>query len=138
MEGLIILYGLFVKHAIADLAKVQLIMELVVERDESYDHGQGLLYLGVLNSLIPPSLGGKPDVARGYFDRAIKVTEGKNLYIKVMYAQQYARMMFDQELHDELLQSVIESNPEVENLWLQNVYAQKQAAVLLAESVEYF
>lgn len=125
-------------NAIADLAKVQFIMERIVELDESYDHGQGLLYLGVLNSLIPPSLGGKPEVARGYFERAIAVTQGKNLYVKVMYAQQYARMMFDQELHDDLLKSVIESNAEVEDLWLQNVYAQKQAAVLLAESVEYF
>lgn len=125
-------------NAIADLAKVQLIMERIVEIDETYDHGQGLLYLGVLNSLIPPSLGGKPEIARGYFERAINITQGKNLYIKVMYAQQYARMMFDQELHDELLRSVIATNPEVEDLWLQNVYAQKQAALLLAESVEYF
>lgn len=125
-------------NAIADLAKVQFIMEKVVSFEATYDNGQALLYLGVLNSLIPPSLGGKPDVAKDYFERAIEATNGQNLYVKVMYAKQYARMMFDQELHDALLNSVLDANPEVQDLWLQNVYAQKQAAILLADGAEYF
>lgn len=125
-------------NAVADLARVQFIMEKIVIFEAGYDNGQALLYLGVLNSLIPPSLGGKPEVARAYFEQAIEVSNGTNLYIKVMYAKQYARMMFDQELHDGLLNSVLESDPEVENLWLQNVYAQKQAATLLETSAEYF
>lgn len=125
-------------NAIADLAKVQLIMEHVAAFDPSYDNGQTLLYLGVLNTLIPPSLGGKPDVARAYFEQAIAVSEGKNLLIQVFFARHYARLVFDQDLHDTLLQSVIAADPEVPGLWLQNVYSQKLAAKLLAESVDYF
>lgn len=125
-------------NAIADLAKVQRIMEKVAASDPSYDNGQALLYLGVLNTLIPPSLGGKPDVARAYFEQALQVSEGKNLLIPVMFARHYSRLVFDQELHDSLLQGVIAADPEVPGLWLQNVYSQKLARELLASGHLYF
>jgi hypothetical protein len=125
-------------NAIADLAKVQFIMEHVAAYDATYDNGQALLYLGVLNTLIPPSLGGKPEVARAYFEQAVAVSDGKNLLISVFFARHYARLVFDQELHDHLLQTVIDADPEVPGLWLQNVYAQKLAHQLLADSVDYF
>ncbi len=125
-------------NAIADLAKVQTIMEKVAAVDPTYDNGQVLLYLGVLNTLIPPSLGGKPEVAHAYFTQAMDVTEGRNLLIPVMFARHYARLVFDQALHDSLLQSVIDADPETPGLWLQNVYAQKLARELLASSVDYF
>lgn len=125
-------------NAIADLAKVQRIMEQVVELDEGHETGQALLYLGVLNSLIPPSLGGKPDIAEGYFERALEVSDGQNLMVHVMYAQQYARLMFDQELHDRLLNEAMAADPHVHGLTLQNVFAQQEAERLLADSNDYF
>jgi len=36
-------------------------MERVVELDETYEHGSAHLYLGVMTTLLPPALGGKPE-----------------------------------------------------------------------------
>ena len=44
---------------------------------------------------------------RQCFERAIEISEGKTLMAKVIYARQYARLVFDQELHDRLLQEVL-------------------------------
>jgi len=125
-------------NAIAELAKVQKIIEQVVAIEPEYESGQALLYLGVLNSLVPASLGGKPEVAKDYFEQAITASDHRNLIVKVFYAKQYARLIFDQPLHDRLLQEVLDADPKEEGLTLQNVFAQEQAAVLLAESADYF
>jgi hypothetical protein len=124
--------------AIADVPKIKATMEKVVSLNPTYDNGGAHLYLGVLNSLIPPSMGGKPDKAREHFENAIELSEGHNLMAKTLYAQYYARMMFDQELHDRLLTEVMQADPVYDQLTLINVIAQEQAAQLLAESKDIF
>jgi hypothetical protein len=57
---------------------------------------------------------------------------------KVLYAQQYARLLFEQELHDRLLTEVLQANAKAEGLTLMNQFAKQQAEILLAESAEYF
>ena len=47
-------------NAIADLPKVKATMHRVIELDEQHDRGGAHLYLGVMETLIPPALGGKP------------------------------------------------------------------------------
>jgi tetratricopeptide (TPR) repeat protein len=124
--------------AIADVPKIKATMEKVVSLNPTYDNGGAHLYLGVLNSLIPPSMGGKPEEAKAHFESAIELSEGHNLMAKTLFAQYYARMMFDQELHDRLLGEVLESDPEYPGLTLINVLAKEQAEQLLAESKEIF
>ena len=124
--------------AIAELPKVNRIMERIVEVDETWQQGSAHLYLGVLKSLIPPGLGGKPELARQHFERAIELSEGKNLMIKVFYAEKYARLVFNQDLHDQLLNEVIQSDTYHIDLTLMNTLAQKKARVLLDSSADYF
>lgn len=124
--------------AVADLARVQALLEKVVELDEGYELGQANLYLAVLHNLLPAALGGHPEVAQTYFEKAIELSEGKNLYAKVLYAQHYARMAFDQELHDTLLTEVLEAEALAPGLTLQNTFAQQEAKRLLSESADYF
>ena len=124
-------------NSIAHLARVELMMKKVVYLDESYENGMPLVYLGALNSILPPALGGKPEVAQDYFERAIKVNSS-NLIAKVMYAQNYARLVFDQELHDRLLNEVLEADSEYHGLTLQNEYAKNEATKLLLSSPDYF
>ena len=57
---------------------------------------------------------------------------------KVLLAKEYARMVFDRELHDRLLQEVVNADPNVSGRVLLNSMAQAQARILLAESDEYF
>jgi hypothetical protein len=57
---------------------------------------------------------------------------------KTLYAQYYARLVFDQELHDRLLNEVIGAPPEAPKLTLTNVLAQERAKALLASGKDYF
>ncbi len=125
-------------NAIAEVPKLEAIMEHIANLDPSYDHGSTFIYLGVLASQIPPAMGGKPETARAHFERAIDLSEGKNLIAKVMFAKQYARLIFDQSLHDKLLKEVIEAEPKQGDLTLSNVLAQQEARELLAESADFF
>jgi hypothetical protein len=95
-------------------------------------------YLGILNSLRPPALGGRPDVAKAHFERSIELSAGLDLSTKVEYARRYARMMFDQELHDRLLEEVIAAPTQAPGRTLFNVLAKRDAAELLETSTEYF
>ncbi len=125
-------------NAIAQLGKVQALMEWVEGYDEAYDNATVQVYLGVLNTQVPPSLGGKPEVGREHFEKAIALTDGHHLMAKVLFAKQYARLMFEQELHDSLLNEVLAAEPEYEGLTLINGLAQRQAEILLEESSDYF
>ena len=125
-------------NAIAQVSKVKNLMEWVESYDEGYDNATVQVYLGVLTTQLPPSVGGKPEIGKAHFEKAIELSDGKHLMAKVLYAKQYARLMFEQELHDELLQQVIDADPYAEGLTLINRLAQRQANRLLAESADYF
>jgi uncharacterized protein YceK len=124
--------------AIANLAKVKAVMERVVELDESYNHGEGHLYLGVFATLLPPALGGKPEEGRVHFERAIALSAGRDLMAKVEYARRYARITYDRPLHDRLLQEVLDADAVATGLTLSNVLAKRQARELLASADKYF
>ncbi len=125
-------------NAIADLPKVQALMERVVALDEAYEAGGAHLYLGVLYTLRPASLGGRPEVGRGHFERAIELSEGRNLTAKVLFASQYARLVFDRALHDRLLQETLEADARARGFTLSNTLAQERARELLAGADDYF
>ena len=124
--------------AIAQLGRVKPMMRRVAELDADYDNGGAYMYLGVFETLVPPGLGGKPELGREYFERAIEISEGSHLMAKVLFAEQYARMLFERELHDELLQGVIAADARVPGLTLINRIAQEQARELLGSADEYF
>ena len=124
--------------AVADLPKIEAMLNRVVELKDDFEHGQAHLYLGILHAQRPPALGGKPELAKRHFKRALKYSNGLNLMVKVEYARRYARMMFDQELHDRLLGEVLNADAVATGFTLSNVLAQRQARELLQSSADYF
>jgi hypothetical protein len=124
--------------AVADKARVDALIRRVVELDPSYRDGRPYLYLGVLESLLPAALGGRPEQGRRHFERAIELSGGRDLMAKVLLAGEYARLAFDRELHDRLCREVLEASPEAPGLTLSNALAQERARRLLATSGEYF
>jgi hypothetical protein len=124
--------------AIAEIPKIEALMKRVVELDPLYDDGGPHLYLGVLLTQRPASLGGKPELAREHFERAVDLSGGHNLMAKVLYARQYARLVFDRPLHDRLLKEVVSADPAAPGMTLSNTLAQEQALLLQADADEYF
>ena len=125
-------------NALATLPKVKAVMAHVAGVDESYNYGEADLYLGVIDTLLPPALGGKPEEGRAWFERALALSGGRDLMVKVEYAQHYARITYNRELHDKLLKEVLAADPDVPGLTLRNVLAQRQARELLASADSYF
>jgi hypothetical protein len=124
-------------NAVAALPKAELMLQRVVDLEPAFERGRAQLYLGGLQSLRPAALGGKPEQAKAHFERAIHYSEGKDLIAKVEYARRYARLVYDQALHDRLLNEVLQADPvQPGGLTLSNVIAQREAKILLQD--EYF
>jgi hypothetical protein len=124
--------------ATIQLPKVAALMTRVIELDETHSHGNAHLYMGVLSTQLPPEYGGKPEVGRQHFERANELSNGHNLMVNTLFAKYYARLVFDKELHDRLLNEVLASDIEAPGLTLSNALAQKDAQLLLEESNEFF
>jgi hypothetical protein len=124
--------------AIAALPKAQALLERVVELDPAYQDGMPHVYLGVLHSLRPAAVGGQPERGRAAFERAEQLSGGRNLMAKTLYAEFYARLLFDRELHDRLLDDVLKAEPRAPGFTLSNTLAQQRAAELRALADDYF
>lgn len=125
-------------NAIAAIPKARRVIERAVELDPDHRLGQGQLYLGVMNSLLPPAYGGKPEIAKQHFEDALARSGGRNQMVRVLYARHYARLVFDQALHDRLVAEALAADPKVPGMTLMNTLAQQQALALQANSREYF
>jgi hypothetical protein len=124
--------------AIAKLPYSEALFERYLEINDGSDDGTVYTYLGILNTLIPPALGGDPEKGRADFERAIELSGGRDLSAKVEFANGYARLLYERELHDRLLNEVLAADPNVPGATLLNVLAQRQAQELLASADDYF
>lgn len=125
-------------NAVADLPRVEAIMQRVLALDETYQGGAAHLYMAVIATSIPPALGGRPELGTRHFEKAIALSEGHNLMAKVYYAKTIARPAYDRELHDRLLNEVTAADPHWPGWTLSNSLAQQEAASLLQSADEYF
>jgi tetratricopeptide (TPR) repeat protein len=124
--------------ALADLPKLEAAFDRVIEIAPEIDHGFAHVYKGVLQSQRPAALGGEPDQAREHFERAVAISDGRNLMAKVLFAEHYARLVYDRELHDRLITEVIEADPAAGDLTLSNRLAQERAQELRASADSFF
>ncbi|HEX9879216.1 MAG TPA: TRAP transporter TatT component family protein [Candidatus Binatia bacterium] len=125
-------------NAVADLPKVEAAMERVVELDDEFEGGRAYVYLGILDTLRPAALGGKPAQGRAHFERAIQISSGRDLMAKVMLAKYYARLVFDRDLHDRVLESVLAARTDEPGYTLSNALAKEEARRLLETAADYF
>ena len=125
-------------NSLAELPQVEALFEHYMDISGYSVNVSVYSFMGTLLTLMPPALGGKPERAREYFEKAIATTDGKDLSAKVEYARRYAKMLYERELHDQLLNEVMAADPYQDGYTLSNVLAKEQAAVLLAEADDYF
>lgn len=125
-------------NRIADLPRIETLLNRVNALAPTHDHGNVLAYLGVLDCLRPESLGGKPARGQERLQAADAVDAGRNLLPRVLNAEYCARLLFDQEAHDRMLAEVLAADANVPGLTLSNTIAKRRAAELVESGKDYF
>jgi hypothetical protein len=125
-------------NSLAELPQIEALFNHYMDISGDEVNGAVYTYMGILLTLRPPALGGEPERAREYFEKAIAITDGRDLSAKVEFARGYARLLYERELHDRLLNEVMAADPAHDGFTLSNVLAKEQAAALLAEADDYF
>lgn len=126
-------------QALADLPKVEAMMQFVVEKDAAYFYGGAHFFLGTLYASRPKILGGNPDVAKQHFDECLKINGEKFLMTYVYMARSYAVQMQDEQLFEQCLTKVDTTSLDVlPQARLSNAIAKKKARLLREKMNELF
>ncbi len=126
-------------NAVADLAKVRLLTERMLEIDDDFYYGSPHLAMGVIHTILPPAMGGNHKAGRAEFEKAIEISRGQYLLVHVVYAKQYARFALDRPLYEQLLNHVLNMPVDIiPELTLQNALAKQQAREMLDNVDDYF
>jgi TRAP transporter T-component len=126
-------------EAVAELPKVEAMMQRVLVLDEAFYYGGPHLFMGIWFASRPKIAGGDLKKAQTHFLKAIELGQGKFLMAYVYYASTYARQALDKDLFTSLLQGVLKSPADdPPELTLLNTVAKKKAHDLLGRTQEYF
>lgn len=125
-------------NTLAELPQAEALLNHYLDISGDTANPAAYTYIGVILTLRPPALGGKPEEAREHFERAIALTDGRDLGVKVEYAKGYAKLLYERELHDRLVAEVLNGDPYYDGYTLMNVLAQEEALRLQAEANDYF
>lgn len=124
--------------AIADLPRIEALVDRVLEIDPDYYFGSAHALKGVIAISRPPMLGGNPAKAKEEFNKALDAAPDFQM-TKVMYAQYYARLTQDKALFSKTLGEVVESDPlKLKSAALANQMAIKRAKLLLKDIDKLF
>ena len=125
-------------NTLAELPQAEALLNHYLDISGDAANPAAYMYIGILLTLRPPALGGKPEEAKSHFEKAIAMTEGRDFGAKVEYAKGYAKLLYERELHDQLVQEVLNGDPYADGLTLMNVLAQEEALRLQADANDYF
>jgi len=121
--------------SMAELIVIERIMQRLLTLDETIEYGSPHLFFGALLGAKPAMIGGDPEQSRYHFERALEISKRSYLLVHTTYAETYCRMTFDKDLHDTLLQEVLDFPLEqAPSQTLVNQIAKRKAEQLLADN----
>jgi hypothetical protein len=124
---------------LAELPRVEALMQRALALDEAYYHGGAHLFFGVYYGGRAPMFGGDFARARRHFDRAATLNQNQLLLVEVYRARYLLRQMGDRAAFHATLRRVLDapaaSDPDLN---LANALARKQAAELLTQEEDLF
>ena len=125
--------------AIADLAKIEAMMQFVVQHDPAYFYGGAHFFLGTLYGTRPKMLGGDSAISRKHFEDCLALNGGKFLMTYVYYARSFAVQYQDKDLFEQCLTRVDTTSLDVlPEARLSNAIAKKKALLLRAKTNDLF
>lgn len=117
--------------SIAEIPKAEALMHFVLEKDSSFFYGGAHFFLGFLDGIRSPMLGGDSNRAQRHFEDCLKINGGKFLMTYVYYAESYAVQTRNRELFERCLTKVDTSSIDIlPEARLANAIAKKKARLL--------
>jgi hypothetical protein len=124
---------------LAELARVELMMDRILELDEGFFFGGAHLFYGIFYGGRPEMLGGDAEKAKVHFENAIKITGGKFLLAQFMLAKCYAFQTQNKGLFEKTLHEIIEAPDDLfPDQRLANELAKRRARRLLERMDDLF
>ena len=111
---------------VIDLARVELMMQRVLELDETFYFGSAHLFYAVYYGDRAISIGGDPEKAKEHIAHVERINNGKFLMSKLYLARYYAYPTQDVTLFKQSLQEVLDAPSDI--------YPGEEAATSLAKS----
>jgi hypothetical protein len=122
---------------IADLPKVKVMMERVIELNDKYFYGLPHLFMIVYYSM-PKMFGGDYDKAKKEYETMQEISGGKFILADFFMARYYAVQVQDRKLFDELIGKVESADDGIITEKLFTQVAKKKAAVLKLKAGDLF
>jgi len=125
--------------ALAELPRVETLMQRVLVLNEQFYYGGPHLFMGIWFASRPKIAGGDLAKARLHFKKALAFSQNQFLMTQIYYADQYARKTFDKDLFVAILENVLDTPADsVPELTLLNTVAHKRAKEMLEQVDQYF
>lgn len=97
--------------ALSELSKVEEMMKRVKTLDAAYFGGGADLFFGVIECVKPKMLGGKPEVGRKHFEKAMELSNNDFLLTKAFMAQYYCLATLNEDQFDIWAKEILEAAP---------------------------
>ena len=124
---------------LAELPRVEALMQRALALDETYYHGGAHVFFGVYYGGRAPMFGGDFARAARHFDRAAELNQNQLLLVEVYRARYLLRQTGDRAAFHATLNRVLDAPASADpDLNLANALAKKQATELLSREEDLF
>jgi hypothetical protein len=96
-------------EAIAQLPRLQVYLDRVLELEPEFFQGMPHVLAGTLLTFRPRMLGGNPEEGKRHFDEAFRISQRRMLIFQTVYARYYCHQMLDEECFDSTLKEVLDA-----------------------------
>jgi len=125
--------------SVANLASAAILMQRVLELDDSFYYGGPHLFFGVYYGSRAPMFGGDFVLSEEHFQRADEINQHKLLIVDLLRAEYLYRQLLNQTAFHDTLQYIVDA-PEglYPEMALVNAISRQRAGYLLALEDEWF
>ena len=124
---------------VAGLGNVAILMQRVIELDESYYHGAAHLFFGVYYGGLSPMFGGDFALSEQHFQRAAQINDNKLLLVDLLHAEYLDRQQLNQDGFHQRLTGILEAPDDLyPQMALVNAISKHKAALLLEHEDDWF
>jgi len=125
--------------SVAGLGNVAILMQRVIELDDSYYYGAAHLFFGVYYGGLSPMFGGDFALSEQHFQRAAEINDDKLLLVDLLHAEYLDRQQLNQDGFHQRLTGILEAPDDLyPQMALVNAISKHKAALLLEHEDDWF